>query len=508
MLAQRSLSSDRLADLLSQQLGRTVQIKGQAEIEFWNGPRLKVGELQVSNPPHSPFRHLAELESVTVGVRWWNLPALFLGLARHALRIEVQGGRIHVDARADVLGADGVWPSADDPFTGLTLWLDQIAFQGVKLKVETEAGGLEAVSIHRALVIFETGRDQAVVIEARQMDVRIEGIGVQGKLRLDAPLVEVDAPKPANLSGLLAVHEVDLAALGDKRFGSAGAKLSEVRIPIHFCESWDVDLSLSVASVKLRTGRAENADLRMSSSQGRWKIELREIDLPVGLGRGAASLACNELPADLKLQASVTSKGQRASDLHDPSLDVSGEMVARFGVAGRGENWQRIVADLKGGFSVFLGPVQSSRLYDDIYSRSLYHALTISWGQSNEAIVDCGILDVQVDQGVGEIRQMLVATPDLVIGGHGQIDLKSGVLDIVLKPEAKHPDLVSFHIPVLIHGAIRDPSVGPAWGSLLPGLGKQAVKSLLGGLVDEGFWEGLRPGHKKACLRAVGMPKR
>ncbi|MAJ60315.1 MAG: hypothetical protein CBC48_10060 [bacterium TMED88] len=500
---ERGVSSDWLADRLSQEMGRTVHILGPTKVDFWKGPRLTIRDLQIENPPKSPFARLAELESVSFSVAWWGLPGILLGQPQHSLQIEVLGGLIQVDAREDVLGADGVWPSADDPFTGLTLWLEQIEVKSVRVEVETEAGGLDATSLHYALFFFQTGNGGSVMIGAKSMDVEMEGIDVQGQLQLDAPLVEFDAPKPANLSGILNVRELNLVALGEKRFGSRGLRLSDVKVPVHFCQSWDVDLSLKAESIDLKTGPAEAARLRMSSSKGRWKIELLEIRLPVGLGRGTAQVSCDQLPADLSLEATVTAEGHGDPNLPDTSIDMSGEMKARFQVAGRGENWQQIVSDLHGDFSVFLGPVQSNRLYDDVYSRGLYHALTISWGQSNRAIIDCGVLDVGVHQGVGRIRQILVATPDLVIGGHGEIDLKNGTLDVVLKPESKHLGLTSLHIPVLIHGAIRDPHVGPAWASLLPGLGKQAIESLFVGLADEGFWEGLKPTRKAACLRAA-----
>ena len=505
---QAFASSPRLADLLSSELGRTVHIQGEAVVDFWEGPRLKVRSLQIDNPPGSPFRHLAEIDSVAVGVAWWGLPGILRGVPQHSLKIDIRGGVLQIDAREDVLGADGVWPSADDPFTGLALWLERVQVRDVKLKVETQVGELDATSLHHASILFQTGQGGAVMIGAQSMDIEIEGIGVQGQLQLDAPLVEVDAPKPAKLSGLLRIHELNWVDLSGKKFGAQGVVLSDVKIPVHFCKSWDVDLSLAVDSIDLKAGPADRARIDLSSSQGRWKIDLREIRLPVGLGQGTAQVSCDRLPADLQLNASVTAEGHGDPGLPDSSIDMSGEMRARFQVAGQGETWQQIVSALHGDFSVFLGPVQSDRLYDDVYSRGLYHALTISWGQSNQTIVDCGVLDVGVQQGIGRIRQMLVATPDLVIGGHGEIDLKAGTLDVVLKPESKHLDLTSLHIPVLIHGAIRDPHVGPAWSSLLPGLGKQAIESLFLGLADEGFWDGLKPDRKTACLRAARVSSR
>lgn len=184
-----------------------------------------------------------------------------------------------------------------------------------------------------------------------------------------------------------------------------------------------------------------------------------------------------------------------------------GEMDALLSVSAKGDSGRDILENLKGQLSIFLGPVETSRLYDDLYARSLYHALTVSWDQSSQTVVDCALLDMTIKSGIGHFDEMLFATPKLIVEGQGNFNFSDGKIDAVLVPKFKTSSFVSLHMPVRIDGWIADPNVGVDWKSFFPRLSQQALISVTAPLLDNPFFQTLGEQEKISCRRALEPSK-
>ena len=483
--------------------GRGVEIRGSTALSFWGKPRLTLSQLRIRNPPDSSFKHLAILDSISVSLRWWDLPAALVHSHPHFLDIQATGGKLHLDARTDVVGADGVWPSADDPFTGFLGWLDTFQGEDLSLEFQVDDHRIEEIIGRQLHVSFGTGTEGAVLIDAEAIDLTVTGVPVKGALSLDAPIVSPGSAPPASLVGHLEIDTLDLGALAAQPGPTDATPHTDASLPVRTCLAWDTDLTVAIGAVQLKQTTLSGARFHLGSSGGNWKAQLAKTKFPAGEGQGELSLRCGKLPAALDIDFEMRSKGKTRFNQSGAEVQVLGRMEAMLSLSGEGNTWEDIANDLDGRVASFLGPVETGSLEDDLYARNLFHALTVSWGQSQEAVVDCAVFDMKIEAGVGKSRKIMAATPTLVIDGHGRIDFGKDRVEIVLIPRAKHLTPKSIHVPVLISGSIQHPKMGLDWKDALPRLGVETAASLVEPLLAALPFDGLEQVERAACRRAL-----
>ena len=483
--------------------GRGVEIRGSTALSFWGEPRLTLSQLRIRNPPDSSFKHLAILDSISVSLRWWDLPAALVHSHPHFLDIRATGGKLHLDARTDVVGADGVWPSADDPFTGLLGWINTFQGKDLSLEFQVDEHRIEKILAQQLDVSFGTGTDGAVLIDADAIDLTVTDIPVKGALALDAPIVQPGSAPPASLVGHLAIDTLDLGALAGQPGPTGSNTPTDETLPVQTCLAWDTDLAVSIGALQLKHATLSGARFHVGSSGGNWKVQLTDTKFPAGEGQGELSLRCEKLPGALDIHFDMRSKGETRFNQSGAEVQVLGRMEAMFSASGEGNTWKEIANDLDGRVASFLGPVETGSLEDDLYARNLFHALTVSWGQSKKAVVDCAVFDMKIEAGVGKSRRIMASTPTLVIDGHGRVEFGENRIEIVLIPRAKHLTPKSIHVPVLISGQLQHPKIGLDWKDALPRLGVEAAAALVDPVLGALPFPGLRQDERAACRRAL-----
>ena len=507
-LAQnRYFQPARIEEFLSHEVGRKVRIEGPVTFSFWSGPKLTMQKIKIQNPPNSPIPDLIRSAVVSVGVSWLQTIPALMGWSSHFLQIQIQDGHLQLASSDDLTGSDGAWPSVDDSVIGMLTWLDRVHLVQVKLEIESTSGKNERLFVEEAKLTFRTGSAGAVLVESNRLDVRSGQVRITGKINLKAPLVSASDSPTAFLTGRLKIDSINLADWDPNSQGRVlGDSLDHVLSP-HVCRSWDTDIAIVVNSVRLRVGEAKEVRAHLRSDEGHWKFEVVSTRLPIGHGEGKLNLACGELPAEFDLRASIQSRGNQSSHDDVTDIQIMGEMDALLSVSAKGDSGRDILENLKGQLSIFLGPVETSRLYDDLYARSLYHALTVSWDQSSRTVVDCALLDMTIKSGIGHFDEMLFATPKLIVEGQGNFNFSDGKIDAVLVPKFKTSSFVSLHMPVRIDGWIADPNVGVDWKSFFPRLSQQALISVTAPLLDNPFFQTLGEQEKISCRRALEPSK-
>ena len=326
---------------------------------------------------------------------------------------------------------------------------------------------------------FGTGPAGAVIIDSKEFDLAIDKLPVKGALRLEAPLILPGTAPPAALTGNLEIDRVDLGSLFKPSPAGGSVPPSEDPLPVHTCLAWDVGLELALGAVQLGGAAVTGVRFDVKSSGGDWKLRLLDAQFPAGEGEAEVSLRCGRLPVEFDLRSRVRSKGKSHFGQSGATVEVLGRMESILVLRGQGSTWKEVVGDLAGRFAVFLGPVQTGALADSFYARGLFHALTVSWRQSQKAVVDCAIIDMHIEKGVARTHQIVIATPTLVIDGHGQVELAEDRVDIALIPRPKHPRLGTLHVPVRVSGSIEKPHVGLDWEDVLPRIGMETATAIV-----------------------------
>ena len=510
VVASFYLTPQRLEKTLASLSGRSVEIDGPVDFSFWGEPRLRLSQVHFKNPPGSTFKHLATVESISVGLRFWDAWAALAGSPPHFLDLAVGDGKVHVDARQDVLGDDGVWPSADDPFTGALGWLHALRSHNLHVEIQVGENRLRQIQLDRLHATFATGDKGAVIVDAVDLAVAIDAFPIDGSLRLDAPLITPGSAPPASLAGKLEIPRLHFDSLFDPSDSGGQAPPLDQPLPVHGCNAWETDLAITIDALGADDSNFKDLAFRVHSTKGHWTIRLVDGTFPAGHGKGEISLQCGQLPGALKLETTVSSQGSSTFDQSGATFEMLGRMESMLTLAGRGRTWRQILKDLDGRFTVFLGPVQTGALESRIYSRSLFHALTVSWGQPKKATVDCVVFDMQFENGIGHSQHLVITTPSMVINGSGEVDLTRDALDIVMIPYAKHLRLDRIHVPVRITGSIQKPEVGLDWEDAVQRLGVELAAVLVDPIIPVLSFDGrLAKEELETCrrsLKPLGLP--
>ena len=125
--------------------------------------------------------------------------------------------------------------------------------------------------------------------------------------------------------------------------------------------------------------------------------------------------------------------------------------------------------------------------------------------QSSQAVIDCALVDMKIKSGIGQLEEILLATPNLIVEGRGDLNCTDGAIDVALAPTSKTPSFGSLHEPVHIDGWVADPHVGLDWKSVLPRLSQQAPASVTAPLLEEPFFKALGEQENSACRRALDL---
>jgi AsmA family protein len=224
-----------------------------------------------------------------------------------------------------------------------------------------------------------------------------------------------------------------------------------------------------VANVALRGAR--------EPPQGNVQVEFRNLQLP-------------------KLFPTVPAMRQARGALH-----------GRAELAGQGNSVARLVGSAQGRATLAIADGTISNLVLELIGLDAGEALRLFATGDRRIPLHCGILDLDVRNGVATTKALVLDTADTLVVGAGVVDLRQELLDLTVYPRPKDASLFSARSPLRVDGRWRDPVVRPDPGSLaVRGVGAVLlgmVNPLLAllPLIETG------PGGDSDCARLVAQAR-
>jgi len=218
-------------------------------------------------------------------------------------------------------------------------------------------------------------------------------------------------------------------------------------------------------SLKVRADRVVGADvvigpanLDVALKKGQLRIATSEI----GYRQGQLSLESvldatgSEPRAGLKILVEDLDVDDTLSYLQKPLL-LEGQLNLAADLQSRGRSSKEMAANLSGEFGVAVENGRIQRGVEMIAADALDLLLNAP-AQNAFTDLNCLAGRLDFDKGVGTIQVLYLDTPGVRARGFGSIDLASGNLDIVIKPESKRR-LFRRSSPLRIQGQLNDPAV-------------------------------------------------
>lgn len=192
-------------------------------------------------------------------------------------------------------------------------------------------------------------------------------------------------------------------------------------------------------------------------------ITIHPIIFTIGTGRVQGDIALTpEIDKQVKLKA----------DIHFDRVDVSRLMAATHtfhgagAISGRatidstGNSVATFLGDGNGGLAIYMSGGSLSALMIDLSGLELGKAILSALGVPEQTQVECLIGDFGLRQGIVTTRALLVDTGEALIGGKGDLDLKTETINFQTVTRSKNFSVGNLPTPIKITGTLKHPSIG------------------------------------------------
>lgn len=163
-----------------------------------------------------------------------------------------------------------------------------------------------------------------------------------------------------------------------------------------------------------------------------------------GVAQGHIQVDASSPP--LSLSAALKLPGVPLSRLADGRMaaqGVAGELALELDLSSRGETGQALAGALRGDVT---GRLQRASLPAGLEAK-----LGLDGGRWLRSLVagderlpvTCSAFALQFEQGIGQVRQLLLQTPHLTVSGQGRIDLPARRYELLLAPQRQSPALLA-----------------------------------------------------------------
>ena len=273
-----------------------------------------------------------------------------------------------------------------------------------------------------------------------------------------------------------AIRKGDVGARADDRL------LPDADLQVNRVRGMDADVTYLAASVTMPKFPMKNVNFHILLDDGMLTIDPLSFILDQGNFSGVVRIdARADVPAtdiDMRMADVDLAQFKMGKAAQSP---LSGVMVGRVKLHGRGSSIHKLAADADGGISLIVPRGEVNQALAELTGINVTRGLGLLLTKNeSKTAIRCGVMDFKAQNGNLGAKTMFVDTTDVLITGRGDIDLNSEALNLSLRGNPKKLRLTRVRSPITIKGTLDHPSVGIDAGKLAE---QGAVATALGTLL-------------------------
>jgi hypothetical protein len=212
-------------------------------------------------------------------------------------------------------------------------------------------------------------------------------------------------------------------------------------------------------------------------------LRLDPLSLTLAEGQFAGTVRINAAGAVPESDIDMTLQNVDLSKFKSPSANdapLEGMLAGRIKLHGTGESPHKFASSAEGSVSMVVPHGQIRAALAELAGIDIANALGLLVTQNKkESQLRCGVASFQAERGQLTANTIVMDTTNVLITGHGNIDLKSERLDLVLQGKPKSIRLFRVHAPFDVTGTLSKPHVGIEPGKTLLQAGAGTVLGVL-----------------------------
>ncbi|HTV78831.1 MAG TPA: AsmA family protein [Steroidobacteraceae bacterium] len=242
----------------------------------------------------------------------------------------------------------------------------------------------------------------------------------------------------------------------------------DARLQTDRVRAMDADVHFKATSIEAGKVPFKEVLLHAKLSGGVLTLDPVQFEMPEGRLSGNINIdARQQIPqVRMDVRAVNINLDQLKSAKLGPNAPVDGVMQARAVIQGKGDSVHRLMADANGSFVVVIphGDIRSA--FPELLGIDLKGVGLLLTGDNAHAPIRCGLAKFDISDGDAKAETILIDTQNVVIKGHGTVNLGTEALDLTISGDPKKFHLVRIRAPIDIRGHLLKPSFAPDAGKL------------------------------------------
>jgi AsmA family protein len=250
-----------------------------------------------------------------------------------------------------------------------------------------------------------------------------------------------------------------------------GTKLlfPDAHLEVNRVRAMDADVQFKATSIEAGKVPFSMVNIHVKLKDGVLALNPVQFDMPEGRLRGAINIDARENVPTVRMDIRATDiKLDQLKGAGPASTSpVAGVLQARAVIDGKGDSVHDLVGDADGSLVAVIPHGDIRAAFAELTGIDLKGVGLFLTKSEERAPIRCGVARFNVTDGTANAQTMIVDTQNVLITGHGNVNLGSEALDLTIQGQPKKFHLVRVRAPVDIRGHLIKPSILPDKGQLL-----------------------------------------
>jgi uncharacterized protein involved in outer membrane biogenesis len=243
---------------------------------------------------------------------------------------------------------------------------------------------------------------------------------------------------------------------------SDGLLLPDADLQVNRVRGMDADVTFKAQSVISSKIPLRHVQFHLLLDNGVLRLDPLSLTLPQGRLAGRVQVdASKDVPqSDIDMNLENVDLAQfKPASATDPPME--GMLAGRVKLHGSGSSVHKFASSADGIVGMVIPHGQIRALFVELTGINVARALGLALTKNQQQVeLRCGVANFQVEQGQLNAKTMLLDTTNMLITGHGDINLASERLDLSLQGDPKKLRLLRVRSPIRVGGTLSKPQVG------------------------------------------------
>jgi len=229
-----------------------------------------------------------------------------------------------------------------------------------------------------------------------------------------------------------------------------------------YLDAFDAQFRLDNLELVLSPGSVQVARATVELQQGSLTIDAKELmhnDTTVSGHFVVDRQTQPEFHVDLSIENIDLGTFLQDSHLRET---YEGRFDLALDLRSRGNSTREVMANLNGEIAIFVSEARIPDISLSLRSIDLVYRMLPWLKRREDLIVNCAISQLDVNDGIVDIKLLYLDSAQMTMIGGGKIDLRNEDLDLRLSPRPRRSKILAHNMDLLVTGPFTEPKISIA----------------------------------------------